>query len=340
MFPTTSKELLEFISRPSERLVADIKKLPGDIMVLGAGGKVGPSLAITARRAFDAAGLKRRVVAVSLFDYPGAAASMREAGVEVIEADISDSAQLASLPDIDNIIYMVGKKFGTEGNQPLTWQVNVTLPAMVAQRFPKANLVSFSTGNVYGMAELHSGGFSEGDMLNPVGEYAQSCMGRERVLEYYSRHNNTPMLMFRLNYAIDMRYGVLYDIAKCVFEGRPVQVRQGVFNCIWQGDVCEYAIRSLLHTQVPPAKLNVSSPEAISIRWAAEEFGKRFGKEPVFEGEEGSRAMFSNCQKMVHLMGAPSVGVITMIDMVANWLKSGGEVIQAPTHFEATDGKF
>lgn len=340
MIAANKKELLDLMTTPSERLVSDMKKLDGDIMILGAGGKVGPSLAITAKRAFAAAGLGFRVVAVSLFDYPDAADSMRQAGVEVIEADISDPEQLAALPDIKNIIYMVGKKFGTTGNQSMTWQINVTLPAIVAQRFPGSNMVSFSTGNVYGLTKLNSGGFCEEDELCPVGEYAQSCLGRERVLEYYSRKNGTPMLMFRLNYAIDMRYGVLYDIANCVMKGLPVQLEQGVFNCIWQGDVCEYAIRCLLHTQVPPAALNVSSPEVVSIRWAANEFAKRFGKEPVFTGEEGTHSMFSNCQRMVHLMGAPSMDILAMIDMVTQWLKNGGEVITAPTHFEAVDGKF
>lgn len=337
----TKQELTQYMTAPSQRLIDDVRRIHGDLMIIGAGGKVGPTMAIKAKRAFDAAGNTGRIYAVSLFDYPDAADSMRQAGVDVIEADISDATQLSALPEVDNIIYMVGKKFGTTGGgESLTWHINVTLPYLMAQRFPNARIVSFSTGNVYGYAPVTSGGSCEDAVLHPVGEYAQSCMGRERVLEHCSVENQTPMLMFRLNYAIDLRYGVLYDIAKAVYEGRPVDESMGVFNCIWQGEVCEYAIRSLLHTTVPPTALNISSPEAFSIRWAAKEFGKRFGKEPLFTGTPADEGMFSNCQKMVQLLGAPQVGVLEMMDMVADWIKNGGEVITAPTHFETTDGKY
>ena len=336
----TTKELMEFMTRPSDRLVEDLKRLKGDIMILGAGGKVGPAMAVLAKRGVDAAGTGARVLAVSLFDRPDAPETMRQAGVEVIEANLSDPKQLAALPEAENIIYMVGKKFGTEGNESLTWHINVTLPYLVAERFPHSRIVAFSTGNVYGMAPVVSGGFCEEDTPHPIGEYAQTCLGRERVLEHCSVQNETPMLLFRLNYAIDLRYGVLYDIANAIMEGRPIDVSQGVFNCIWQGDVCEFAIRSLLRTAVPPEKLNVSSPEAFSIRWAARELGKRLGREPVFTGEEVQSALFSNCQKMVNWMGAPSIGGLEMIDMVAQWVKAGGEAISAPTHFEATNGVY
>ena len=336
----TIQEVLELMTRPSQRLVEDMKTLDDDIMILGAGGKIGPSLAITAKRAFDAAGLKRKVVAVSLMDYHDAGPAMRDAGVEVLEADISDPAKLKALPDIKNIIYMIGRKFGTTGNQPLTWQVNVLLPSKVCERFPGANMVAFSTGNVYGMAPLSSGGFCEEDEPQPEGEYAQSCLGRERLLEYYSKRHNTRMLLFRLNYAIDVRYGVLYDIAKAVYDGKPISLGQPVFNCIWQGDACEYALRSLLHTSVPPTVLNVTGPETVSTRWAAEWFGARFGKKPLFDGEEGSRATFSNTAKLARLMGYPKMSLLAMMEMVADWIIAGGETINAPTHFESTDGKF
>lgn len=336
----TTKELMEFMTRPSARLVEDLKRLKGDILILGAGGKVGPAMAVLAKRGVEAAGTGAKVYAASLFDRPDAPETMRSAGVEVIEADLSDPKQLAALPEAENIIYMVGKKFGTEGCEDLTWHINVILPYLAAERFPHANIVAFSTGNVYGMAPVVSGGFCEDDLPQPIGEYALTCLGRERVLEHCSAHNGTPMLFFRLNYAIDLRYGVLYDIAKAIVEGRPIDVSQGVFNCIWQGDVCEFAIRSLLHAAVPPQKLNVSSPEAISIRWAAKELGKRLGREPRFTGEEVQSALFSNCQKMVQLLGAPSVGVLEMMDMVARWVLNGGEAISAPTHFETTNGVY
>lgn len=335
-----TSEILELMTRPSQRLIEDMKKLNSDIMILGAGGKVGPSLAITAKRAFDAAGINKRVIAVSLFDYPDAPSSMREYGVEVIEADISNGESLKQLPDISNIIYMVGRKFGTEDNQSITWQVNVLIPSKVCERFPGSNIVAFSTGNVYGMRGLSTGGSYETDTPNPSGEYAQSCLGRERMLEYYAEKDHTSMLIFRLNYAIDMRYGVLYDIANAVYNNTPVQLGQSVFNCIWQGDVCEYALRSLLHTAVPPNKLNVTGPEVLSTRWVAEEFAKRFGKTPIYAGAEGDSALFSNTTKMSKLMGYPSISIETMINMVADWIRSGGEAINAPTHFETTDGKY
>ncbi len=336
----TSSEILELMTRPSERLMKDMITLNDDIMILGAGGKIGPSLAIMAKRAFDGAGIKKRVVAVSLFDYKDAPTAMQNAGVEVIEADISDPVSLQALPDIRNIIYMVGRKFGTSHNQSQTWQVNVLLPAKVCERFPGSNIVAFSTGNVYGMTGLSTGGSAESDEPKPDGEYAQSCLGRERILEYHSEKDFTSMLLFRLNYAIDMRYGVLFDIANAVYHEVPVSLSQPVFNCIWQGDVCEYALRSLLHTTVPPTKLNVTGPETVSTRWVANEFAKRFKKKALFSWEEGSRALLSNAAEMSKLMGYPSVSLEAMIDMVAEWIKAGGEVINAPTHFETTDGKY
>ena len=337
----TSKEMLQQImTEPSEALIRDVAQLKGDLMILGAGGKVGPTMAIKAKRALTAAGSNAKVIAVSLFDYADAPEAMRNAGVEVIEADLSDPQQLAALPEAENIIYMVGRKFGTTDNEYMTWHINVTLPYLIAQRFPNSRIVAFSTGNTYGVKALTSGGWVEEDKPQPVGEYAQTCLGRERVLEYCSRQNNTPMLMFRLNYAIDLRYGVLFDIANNIYNDRPVDVSQSVFNCMWQGDVCEYAIRSLQLTAVPPAKLNVSSPESFSIRWAAHEIGKRLGKEPTFIGEEAPVSLFLNCQKMVQHFGHPSKGVLEMMDLVVDWIKLGGETITAPTHFENTDGKF
>lgn len=336
-----NKEMLQqAMTAPSAALIEDVKKLKGDIMVLGAGGKIGPTMAVMARRALTAAGSDAKVYAVSLFDYADAPDAMKNAGVEVIEADLSKPEVLEALPDAENIIFMVGKKFGTTGQEHLTWHTNVILPYLVAQRFKNSRIVAFSTGNTYGMTSLVSGGSCESDIPQPVGEYAQTCLGRERILEHCSMENATPMLAFRLNYAIDLRYGVLFDIASAIQNGRPVDVSQGVFNCIWQGDVCEYAIRSLLLCEVPLKKLNVSSPEAFSIRWAARELGKRLGKEPIFSGQETACSMFVNCQEMVKHFGRPRKGILEMMDLVVNWIKIGGETITAPTHFETTDGKF
>ncbi|MEM5767259.1 MAG: NAD(P)-dependent oxidoreductase [Bacillota bacterium] len=335
-----STELLEFMTRPSQRLVEDIKKIEGDILILGAGGKVGPSLAVTAARACKAAGVSKRVLAATLLDRSGTAEAMSAWGVEVLEADLSDPVQLAALPDCPNIIFMAGRKFGTSDNQSLTWAANVLLPAKVCERFPDARFVVFSTGNIYGDVSALSGGSSEDNEPNPDGEYGQTCLGRERVFEYYAGKNGTKSLLFRLNYAIEPRYGVLFDIASAVYEGRPVSLGRGVYNCIWQGDVCEYTLRSLLHTANPPAALNVTGPQCVSTRWTAETFGKIFGKEPVYTGEERPVGIYSNTTKLGGLLGMPLVALDDMIRMQADWIASGGESISAPTHFEQVDGKY
>lgn len=336
----SAQELLEMVTRPSPRLIKDVKRLEGDIMILGAGGKVGPSLAIMARRACDAAGLQKRILAVSKFDYPDAPESMRQWGVEVLEADLFDPAQLAALPNVKNIIFMVGRKFGTTGSQELTWAVNVLLPAKICERFPDASIVSFSTGNIYGDRPTLCGGSAETDEPNPDGEYGQTCLGRERVFTHYAKVNGTRSLMFRLNYAIDLRYGVLYDIAKSVWNGTSVKLGRSVFNCVWQGDVCEYAIRSLLHVGAPPELLNVTGPETVSTRWAAERFGELLGRVPVYEGEERDCGVFSNSAKLMGLMGYPSVPLEQMMAWQAEWIRKGGVTISAPTHFDTTDGKY
>ncbi|MEA5051142.1 MAG: epimerase [Oscillospiraceae bacterium] len=338
----TDKELIELLSRPSKRLVAEIGKIDGDIMILGCGGKIGPSLAAMAARACREAGVKKRVIGVSKFDYEDAPATMRDAGVEVIEADLFDPAQLAALPDVPNIIYMVGRKFGTYKNQSLTWAINVLLPAKICERFKDSRIVSFSTGNVYGFAPVTGGGFRETDTPDPFGEYGQTCLGRERVFEHYAELNGTKSLMFRLNYAIDMRYGVLYDLATSIMKGTPVNLDVSFFNCIWQGDCCEYAIRSLAYCDNPPFLLNVTGPESISMYAAALQMGGLLGREPVFSGEKYSTkpSMFSNTQKLNELMGYPLMPLNAMMRMTAEWVKGGGRAINAPTHFEATDGRY
>lgn len=334
-------ELLEMMTRPSTRLVADIQKVDGDILVLGCGGKIGPSLAITAKRAIDQAGIDKRVVGASLFDYENVSKSMLEAGVEVIETDLFNPLQREALPDFKNIIYMVGRKFGTQGNPEMTWAINVLLPSKICERFPESTFVVFSTGNVYRFEDVSSGGSCETDLPEPVGEYGQTSLGRERVFEYYAGLNQNRMLFFRLNYAIDLRYGVLFDIAEDILAGKPINTGIGYFNCIWQGDVCEYALRGLLHATNPPNILNVTGPEHISIRWAAQRMGEFLDHEPVFlETDAAEKSLFSNTAKLYGLMGYPRMPLVTMMKMVADWVKSGGTSIQAPTHFEAKDGKF
>jgi len=335
------KELLELMTRPSERLVEDIQKIDGDIMILGCGGKIGPSLAIMAKRAIDQSGIQKKVIGASLFNYEGVAYRMRDAGVEVIETDLFDPEQLAALPDVKNVIYMVGRKFGTHNDPSLTWAINVLLPTKVCERFPKANIVAFSTGNVYSYTDISSGGSNEDDIPVPVGEYGQTSLGRERMFEYYAGVNENKVLLFRLNYAIDLRYGVLFDIAKNIMEGNPINVGIGYFNCIWQGDACEYAIRSLRHVSNPPCVLNVTGPESISIRWAANRMGTYLKKAPVIsEDPAPEKSLFSNTSKLTEMMGYPHMPLLSMMKMIADWVKSGGVTINAPTHFEQTDGKY
>lgn len=333
-------ELLEMMTRPSSRLTEDIRKIEGDILILGAGGKVGPSLAIMAARACKEAGIQKRVMAASLFDRSGTAEAMESYGVEIIASDFSDPAQLAALPDCPNIIFMAGKKFGTTENQSATWAVNVLLPAKVCARYPDSNFVVFSTGNIYGDVPILSGGSVEDDEPKPDGEYGQTCLGRERVFEHFAAVNGTKSLLFRLNYAIELRYGVLFDIANAVYNGQPVNLSRGVYNCIWQGDVCEYAIRGLLHTANPPAALNVTGSQCISTRWTAEVFGRLFDRTPIFAGEEQPGGIYSNTTKLGGLMGMPLMPLETMIRLQAGWLCAGGESIDAPTHFEQADGKY
>lgn len=337
---TDTVELLEFLTRPSARLVADIPKIEGDILILGAGGKVGPSLAIMAARACKEAGIQKRILAVSLFDRPGTAEALRGYGVEVLETDFSDPKELAVLPDCPNIIFMAGRKFGTSGNQSLTWAANVLLPSKVCERFPEARFVVFSTGNIYGDVPVLSGGSVEGDEPRPDGEYGQTCLGRERIFEYYAGKNCTKSLLFRLNYAIELRYGVLFDIASAVYNGSPVSLARGVYNCVWQGDVCEYALRCLPLASNPPCALNVTGPQCISTRWTAARFGEIFGKTPVFSCEERPCGIYSNTTKLGGLLGNPLITLDEMICRQAEWILAGGESIAAPTHFEQSNGKY
>jgi len=334
-------ELFDLMTTPSERLIEDIKKIDGDILILGCGGKIGPSLAVMAKRAIDQANLHKKVIGASTFDYAGSVDQMRERGVNVIEADLLNPEQLNALPNADNIIYMVGRKFGTYADPSMTWAINVLLPAKVCERFPHANMVTFSTGNVYSYADVSSGGSCEEDEVAPIGEYGQTALGRERIFEYYANIYMNKGLLFRLNYAIDLRYGVLFDIAKNIQQGTPINVGIGYFNCIWQGDVCEYAIRSLLHVSNPLNILNVTGPENISILWAAKKMGSLLGKEPIFsEDPFPQKALFSNATKLTEMMGYPHMPLVSMMKMVAEWVQSGGATIHAPTHFEITNGKY
>ncbi len=336
----TLTELEDFMTKPSLELIEDLKLVDGDILILGVGGKMGPTLAKMTKRAIDQAGLEKRVIGVSRFSSDSLKIELEDFGIETIAVDLLNDEQLQSLPDVKNIIFMAGNKFGTAGNEHFTWAMNAYLPGRIADKFKNSRIVAFSSGNVYPLTNVVNGNCSEDTPAGPIGEYAQSCLGRERVLTNFSRKNDTPMVIFRLNYAIDLRYGVLLEIAKHVFEGKAIDLTMGSVNVIWQGDANEYAVRSLLHCDNPPKIVNVTGPETISVRWLAEEFGKRFDKEVQFVNEEQPTALLNNASKAHQLFGYPKVPLQQMIDLTAEWLVNDGETLNKPTHFQERKGEF
>jgi len=343
MNPIKSETELEtFMSAPSERVVRCMRELDGDIAILGIAGKVGVTLGMMAVRAVKAAGLNKKVYGISRFSDPASRSKLDALGIKTITCDLLDGASVDKLPPAKNVIFLAGKKFGTVEAQDLTWATNTLVPANVARHFASSAIVAFSTGCVYDFAPPWSGGSVETDDPKPVGEYAQSTLGRERIFEYYSRTAATPVCLFRLNYAIDLRYGVLYDIAAKVYGGEPISLSVGTFNCIWQGDVLERTLLSLKLCSSPPTVLNITGPETVSVRWVAEEFGHRFGREPIFMGSEpsGPGGYLTNAAKSFSLFGYPSISLPDMIDMVAQWMSAGGSSLGKPTHFESTDGKY
>ena len=330
-------ELEDELSRPSFELTKELSHVPGDILVLGAGGKMGPSLARMSKRA---AGPLRRVIAVARFTDPARRAVLEQHEVETIECDLLDRRQRESLPDAPNVIYMVGQKFGTSDDAGRTWAVNAHLPGIVAERYSASRIVAFSTGNVYPLSPADGEGPTEADPIGPIGEYAQSALARERVLEYWSRRNQTPMAILRLNYAIEPRYGVLRDIADRVRARIPVDLTMGWVNLIWQRDANDVALRSLGGCEVPPLVLNLTGYPKVSVRRIAEQFASRWGVEPRFAGSEALTALLSDASAMVRRFGAPETGLEEMIDRIASWIDQGGGSLGKPTHFEMREGKF
>ena len=333
-------ELEDRLSAPSPEDVSLFREMEGDLVILGAAGKMGPSLARRAARAARAASVKKRIVGVSRFSEPGSERFLREAGVETLRADLLDPAAFATLPDAANVIFMAGRKFGSTGAESLTWAMNAYLPALVAERYREARIVAFSSGNVYPLVTLHSGGATEDRAPEPVGEYAQSVLARERLFEHSSRTHGTRVMLLRLNYATDLRYGVLLEIGSKVFEERSVDVTMGAVNVIWQGDANSVALRSLTLAQSPPLVLNLTGRETLSVRTVAERFGEIFGKTPILEGKEAPTALLSNAARCHRLMGLPSVTARQLINWTAHWIEMGGATLGKPTHFEARDGRF
>lgn len=330
----------DLLSTPTPGVVETMKRIDGDVIVLGIAGKMGPSLAAMIRRASDMAGTRRRVIGVSRFGSSGAEAALQSMGIETIRADLLDQAQLDRLPHVPNVIYMAGMKFGSTNQEALTWAMNAYLPGMVCNKYRHSRIVAFSTGNVYGLAPVKGGGSIETDDLNPMGDYAMSCLGRERIFEYFSRTLNVPVSIIRLNYAIDLRYGVLFDLARRVWNDEVIDVSMGNVNVIWQADASAMSIQSLASAASPPFVLNVAGPEILSVRRVCEQFGKLMNKKPRFAGDESPTALINNGQKGHRLFGTPQVSVETLIRWTADWVARGGESLDKPTHFETRSGKF
>ena len=336
----TLEDLDKMMYRISDEFIDDVRAIDGDFLILGAGGKMGPSLCKLTKLAVDAAKVKRRVIAVSRFSNKAAETEMHDLGIETISMDLMDDNALQQLPDVENVIYMAGTKFGTTGNESYTWAMNAYLPGRVAEKFKRSRIVAFSTGNVYPLTSIATGGPSEEHPVAPIGEYAQSCLGRERIFEYFSKNNGTPVLIYRLNYAIDFRYGVLLEIAKAVKSQKPIDLSMGHVNIIWQGDANQIAIRSLKYCSSPPSFLNVTGSKALPVRSIANEFGKVFGVKPSFKNEEQATALLSNASKMEEMFPFKKITVNEMIIMTAQWLELGGSQLDKPTHFQERTGKF
>jgi nucleoside-diphosphate-sugar epimerase len=333
-------ELEERLSRPREALVADLRKLDGDILVLGAGGKLGPSLVRLALRGVSAAETGARVIAVSRFTEPGLADALASAGAEIVAADITDDRALAKLPDAANVVFLVGAKFGTVGREHATWATNTYLPGRVAERYAGSRIVALSTGNVYPLVPVTSGGCTEATPPDPVGEYAMSCLGRERIFTHFAERHSTPTALIRLNYAVEMRYGVLVDIARAVLSGEPIDLATGHANVVWQGYANEVTLRALHHAGTPPFVLNVTGPETLSVRQVAAAFGELLGREPVLVGEEAPTALLSNAQRCHRLFGYPDVPLAELIEWTAEWVRAGLPLHNKPTQFQRRDGRF
>jgi nucleoside-diphosphate-sugar epimerase len=332
-------QLEELLSRPSEPLIEMFARLPGDIIVLGASGKMGPSLVRMAKRASDAAGTVRRVIGVARFS-SGGEEELRAHGIETVRCDMLDEEQVARLPDAANVVFMAGRKFGSTGDEALTWAMNAWLPTLVCRRYRSSRIVFFSTGNIYGLTQVAGAGSRETDLPQPVGEYAMSCLARERLVQYCSGRYGTPATIVRLNYACDLRYGVLVDLAQKIIRGEPIDLSMGRFNTIWQGDANSLALRALAHAASSPWIVNVTGREVLSVTDVCQRLGHLLDRPARFEGSEGPTALLSDASLANDCFGPPQVGSDELIEAVARWARRGGRTLDKPTHFESRSGEF
>jgi nucleoside-diphosphate-sugar epimerase len=328
--------LEDVMTAPSAALIETLQRVPGDILVLGVGGKMGPTLARLAKRAAP----DKRVIGVARFSEPGLRDSLQQHGVECIAADLLSREQLAALPEAPNVVFMAGRKFGSSGSEWLTWAMNAHVPALVAERYAKSHIVAFSTACVYPFADVRGPGADESAPLTPPpGEYANSCVARERMFQHFSHALGTPGRLIRLSYAIDMRYGVLHDVARKLIARQPIDLAMGHANVIWQGDANDWALRALAHCTAPTRGLNVSGP-AVRIRDAAQGLAARLNVEPIFTGTEAPTAWLVDIGEALKLFGPPSVAMDTLLDWTADWAARDGASLNKPTHYEARDGKY
>lgn len=338
--PATESELDEALSHPTQAVLEALSRLDGDFLLLGASGKMGPTLARMVRRGLDELGCSARVTAVARFSNPTAESGLNAGGVRTLKADLLNPDAYHGLPEAENVFFMAGQKFGTSKHPELAWAMNTIVPAYVANRYADSRLLVFSTGCVYPNSCVQSDGATEAEDLAPLGDYANSCVGRERVFAWFAHKHRTPLSIFRLNYSVDLRYGVLVDVAEKVLAGKPVDVTMGYANVIWQGDANARAILCLERASVPPFVLNVTGPEKISIREVAGRFACLLGREAVIEGEESHTALLSDASRSCELFGPPRVAADQMIRWIADWLKRGGRTLNKPTNFERFDGKY
>lgn len=334
------EQLEELLSEPSPVAIESMARLDGDLILLGVGGKMGPTLARMARRASDAAGESRRIIGVARFTSGAAEDSLRRHGIETIRCDLTQPDEIHRLPDAANVIFMVGLKFGTTADPSATWAMNTFVPGAVCHRYRDSRILAFSSGNIYGLTPVDGSGSREEEPLRPVGEYAMTCLGRERVFDYFSRKWAIPLTILRLNYACELRYGVLVDLAGKVWRGEPVDLGIGYFNVIWQADANAMALCALGRAASPPWVVNITGPEKLSVRDVCQRLGQRMNRHAHFTGVEATTALLSDARRGLDQFGPPRIGADRLIDWIADWVMRGGESFDKPTHFESRDGVF